>query len=441
MRTVLRQVANKYRAEIMALEIMTDHVHVLVEVDPQLGIHRLVKHLKGVSSYTLRQEFRTLKSRLPTLWTNSYFVSTVGGGAAGGHPTICRKAEERINIGCGQTANSGKPCFRRWKCAASCTTMRSKSGARLGSCAAQCVSFSMQSAQLPACKAADPALGKVYSQVLQDVLHRLDKTYQACFRRGRGFPRFKGQGWYDSFTYPQAGFGVNGGQLSLSKIGNVKIKLHRSLQGEVKTLTLKNENGKWYACFSSILDSEPLPENNDAIGIDVGLESFAVTSDAEIVDNPRWFRAAQKELRRKQRHVSRCTKRSSGWKRACCRVAKLDRHVFQQRNDFQHKLSRELVNNYGIITVEDLNIQGLARGRLAKSVHDAAWSGFIRKLSYKAESAGRWLVKVNARGTSQQCPCGRAVPKQLWDRKHHCSACGFKTIREHASALEILSRW
>jgi len=233
---------------------------------------------------------------------------------------------------------------------------------------------------------------------------------------------------------------VNGGQLSLSKIGNVKIKLHRSLQGEVKTLTLKNENGKWYACFSSILDSEPLPENHDAIGIDVGLESFAVTSDAEIVDNPRWFRAAQKELRRKQRHVSRCTKRSSGWKRACCRVAKLDRHVFHQRNDFQHKLSRELVNNYGIIAVEDLNIQGLAGGRLAKSVHDAAWSGFIRKLSYKAESAGRWLVKVNARGTSQQCPCGRAVPKRLWDRKHHCSACGFKTIRDHASALEILRR-
>ena len=107
-----------------------------------------------------------------------------------------------------------------------------------------CVSFSMQSAQLPACKAADPALGKVYSQVLQDVLHRVDKTYQAFFRRGRGFPRFKGQGWFDSFTYPQAGFRVNGGQLSLSKIGNVKIKLHRSLQGEVKTLTLKNENGQ-----------------------------------------------------------------------------------------------------------------------------------------------------------------------------------------------------
>src|SRR5207302_5097680 len=133
---VLRQVADKYRAEIMALEIMPDHVHVLVEVDPQLGIHRLVKHLKGVSSHSLRQEFRTLKSRLPTLGDEQLFRVHRRGGAAGGHPTIWRKSEERINIGCGQTANSGKSCFRRWKCAASCTTMLSKSGARLGSCAA-----------------------------------------------------------------------------------------------------------------------------------------------------------------------------------------------------------------------------------------------------------------------------------------------------------------
>src|SRR5205807_2777249 len=144
---------------------------------------------------------------------------------------------------------------------------------------------------------------------------------------------------------------------------------------------------------------------------------------------------------RKQRHVSRCTKWSSGWKRACRRVAKLDRHVFHQRNDFQHKLSRELVNNYGIIAVEDLNIQGLAGGRLAKSVHDAAWSGFIRKLSYKAESAGRWLVKVNARGTSQQCPCGRPVPKKLWDRKHHGSACGVEKGRTFRISVPKFGSW
>jgi putative transposase len=302
------------------------------------------------------------------------------------------------------------------------------------------IPFAMQSAQLPACKQADAAMRGVYSQVLQDVLHRVDKTYQAFFRRGKGFPRFKGKGWFDSFTYPQAGFGVEGSQVSLSKIGNVKIKWHRRLAGEVKTLTLKHENGKWYACFSCMVEVEPLPANDSVVGIDVGLESFAVTSDGEIVDNPGWFRTAQKKLRVVQRHVSRCSQRSGGWRKACRLVAQLHRHVFHQRNDFQHKLSRELVNNHGFIAVEDLNVKSLAGGMLAKSVQDAAWSSFTAKVSYKAESADRLLVKVNARGTSQPCPCGAPVPKKLWDRWHPCAACGLKTTRDHASALEILRR-
>ena len=302
------------------------------------------------------------------------------------------------------------------------------------------VTFAMQSAQLPACKEADAPMRGVYSQVLQDVLHRVDKTYQAFFRRGKGFPRFKGKEQYDSFTYPQAGFCLSGNQLSLSKIGNVKIKLHRPLVGEVKTLTLKNESGMWYACFSCMVDAEPLPANDDVVGIDVGLTSFAVTSAAEMVDNPRWLRQSQKKLRRLPRHVSRCKKRSTGWRRVQTAVAKLHRHVFNQRNDFQHKLSREIVNHYGFIAVEDLNIKGLAGGMLAKSVQDAAWSSFLAKLFYEAESADRQLMKVNARGTWQQCPCGAPVPKKLWDRKHVCGECGLSTTRDHASALEILRR-
>ena len=289
------------------------------------------------------------------------------------------------------------------------------------------VTFPMQSARLPACKQADAAMRKVYSQVLQDVLHRVDKTYKAFYRRGGGFPRFKGKGWFDSFTDPQLGFRVNGRQLSVSKMGNVKVKLHRPLAGEMKTLTLKHESGNWYACFSCLVDSELLPENDWAVGIDVGLECFAVTSAGEIVANPRWFGAAQKKHRVLQRHLSRCRKGSGGWRRAGRLLAKLHRHVFNQRHDFQHKLSRELVNHYGFIAVEDLNVKGLAGGWLAKSVQDAAWSSFIAKLIYKAESADRQLVKVNARGTSQPCPCGAPVPKKLWERKHHCLACGLAT--------------
>jgi putative transposase len=151
------------------------------------------------------------------------------------------------------------------------------------------------------------------------------------------------------------------------------------------------------------------------------------------------YRIAGIDVHKKQRHVSRCRKRSSGWRKACKSVARLHRRVFHQRNDFQHKWSRELVNHYGFIAVEDLNVKGLASGRLAKSAHDAAGSSVIAKLSYKAESADRLLVKVDARGTSQQCPCGAPAPKKLWDRKHHGTVCGLNTTRDHASALEILA--
>ena len=137
-----------------------------------------------------------------------------------------------------------------------------------------------------------------------------------------------------------------------------KVKLHRPLAGEVKTLTLKHESGKWYACFSCLVDSEPLPEKDCAVGIDVGLESFAVTSDAEIVDNPRWFCGAQKKLRVKQRHLSRCRKRSGGWRRAATLVAKLHRHVFNQRHDFQHKLSRRSVDGIFVVADAEHHIHG-----------------------------------------------------------------------------------
>jgi putative transposase len=304
----------------------------------------------------------------------------------------------------------------------------------------QSVTFKMQSDQLPACKEADPSLKSVYSQVLQDVLHRVDKTYQAFFRRGHGFPRFKGKGWFDSFTYPQLGFSIHDQQLSLAKIGNIKIKLHRPLEGTIKTVTLKSENDKWYVCFSCVVNSQPLPPCQDVLGIDVGLESFATTSDGEVIDNPRWFRAAQKQLRRKQRHMARCKKDTHIWRKASQQVALLYKHIFNQRNDFQHKLTRELVNQYGVIAVEDLNIKGLAGGRLAKSVLDAAWSAFMAKLAYKAASAGRVLMKVDPRETSQQCPCGNPVPKELSQRTHSCRVCGLETTRDHAAALEILRR-
>ena len=282
----------------------------------------------------------------------------------------------------------------------------------------------------------------VPSQVLQDTLRRLDKTFKAFFlrcQRGQvqGFPRFRSESRYDSFTSPQSGFQLQG-RLSLSKIGAIKIKLHRSIRGAIKTLTLKRENGMWYACFSCLVGAEPLPVSDQAVGIDVGLHFFAVPSDGTAIENPRPFKKMEKRLRRAQRRVARRKKFSQRWKKAVRMVGKMHRQAFHQRNDFQHKWSRDIVNHNGTIVVEDLNVKGLSRGRFAKSVQDVGWAGFFQKLSYKAASAGRLFLRVDPRGTSQRCPCGEAHNKVLRKREHVCVRCGLVTTRDHASALEIL---
>lgn len=304
------------------------------------------------------------------------------------------------------------------------------------------IGYVAQANQLGDIKAIRPDVAAVHSQVLQDVLRRLDKTFKSFFLRCKrkhtpGFPRFRSKSRYESFTYPQVGFKLNG-RLSLSKIGDVKIKLHRPVRGEIKTLTIKRENGFWYACFSCVVETQPLPIKEKAVGIDVGLNSFAVLSDGTEIENPRLYRKMQKRLRRAQRRVARRKKFSKRWKKAVRIVSKFHREVFNQRNDFQHKLSRQLVNNYGLIAVEDLNVKGLASGRLSKAVHDAGWAAFFSKLAYKAESAGRQFVAVDARGTSQRCPCGEPNIKLLANREHACVKCGLVTTRDHASAMEIL---
>ena len=308
------------------------------------------------------------------------------------------------------------------------------------------VNYYTQANQLKAIRVAGD-LGLANYSACQDVLRRVDKTYAAFFRRVRaghktGFPRFKPRTRFDSYTFPAYGDGCklrDNGRLYVQGVGEIKVKLHRLLDGEVKTLTLKRECGKWYSCFSvEVATTEPLPATGQAVGIDVGLESFAVLSDGSIFENPRHYRVAQAGFRRAQRKVAR---RQRGGNRRHKAVQKLQRvhvHVRNQRSDFHHQVSRQVVNTYDLIAVEDLNIKGLAGGMLAKSVHDAGWGGFLSKLSYKAENAGRTLVRVNPNGTSQRCPCGAAVPKTLGQRWHRCPGCGLSVSRDHASALEIL---
>ena len=281
----------------------------------------------------------------------------------------------------------------------------------------------------------------------QDVLRRLDKTFKAFFgriKRGEkaGYPRFKPHQRFDSITFPSYGDGIrllDNGKLRVQGVGCVKVKLHRPVEGKIKTVSLKREAGKWYVCFSVEVATPPLEPSSLAVGIDVGLASFAVLSDGTVIANPRQYRRAQAALRRAQRKVARRKKSGSGRKKAVRELQAAHVHVRNQRLDFQHKLSHGLVKTFGMIAVEDLNIRGLAAGMLAKAVHDAGWSGFFSKLAYKAESAGRLLVSVDPRGTSQRCSgCGCEVRKELKDRWHSCSACGLSVSRDHNSAKEIL---
>ena len=279
----------------------------------------------------------------------------------------------------------------------------------------------------------------------QDVLKRVDKAFKAFFRRVQqgqqpGFPRFKSHRRYDSITFPSHGDGnkLLVKHLRVQGIGDLKIKLHRPINGKIKTVSVKREGNHWYACFSCEVSSQPLPENSNQVGIDMGLTSFTTLSTGENIDNPRWFRVSQKKLRRAQRRVSRRRKFSKRWRKAIQLVLNIHRGIVNRRRDFQHKLSRQIVDANGFIAVEDLNVKGLAGGMLAKSVNDAGWSSFLRMLSYKAESAGRELIKVDPRGTSQRCPCGVSVPKKLRDQEHACTACGLVGGRDHVSAMEIL---
>jgi putative transposase len=309
------------------------------------------------------------------------------------------------------------------------------------------LTYYQQTAILPRLKQQRPSLKHVHSQVLQNVAARIDLAFQAFFRRIKagekpGYPRFCGRGRYDSFTYPQSGFQLAGDRLHLSKIGDVRVILHRPIEGKIKTCTIRRTaTGDWFATFSCEVEAKPLPPSSEGVGIDVGLESFAVLSDGTVIDNPRFFRRDEKDLARAQRKLSQAEKGTREYVRRRKAVAKIHKRIANRRNDFAHQLSRHIVNRFGFIAIEDLSVNRMVHNRcLSKSVMDAAWSQFFQYLSYKAECAGRTLVRVNPAYTSQDCSrCGHRQAKKLNDRIHDCSCCGLKIDRDLNAALNILA--
>lgn len=299
---------------------------------------------------------------------------------------------------------------------------------------------------LPHLKIDRPSLFDVHSQVLQNVNDRLDKAFQNFFRRCKagekpGFPRFRGVDRYNSFCYAQSGFSLNEAEIKLSKIGSIRIKLHRCLQGKIKTCTILREAGNWYACFSCEVESNPLTENTKSIGIDLGIENFATFSDGQSIANPRFFKKEEKAVAKSQKKLSKLEKGTPERKRQKKAVSKIHRRIKNKRADFCHKISRKIVNEYQCICIEDLNIsQMMPRSFLAKSIADVSWNQFTQFLTYKAEDAGRKLGVVNPAYTSQTCSkCGNIEKKKLSERKHCCLFCGYESTRDENAAKNILA--
>ncbi|HEX6800425.1 MAG TPA: transposase [Ktedonobacterales bacterium] len=313
------------------------------------------------------------------------------------------------------------------------------------------VTFAMQSAQLPAIKEVRPEYRDVNAQVLQDVLHRLDRAFQAFFRRVQagekpGYPRFRGRDRYDSFTYPQVGEHggavLDGSLLSLSKIGRIRVRLHRPLEGAPKTVTISREADGWYVCISCAdVPTAPLPPTGQETGIDVGLKVFLVTAHGEHIPNPRHYRKAERQLANAQRRVSRRTKGSHRRRKAVALLRRKHQTIARQRRDFHHKTALALLRQYDIVYLEDLRVRNLVRNpQLAKSISDASWGAFCTILHAKAAWAGRQVIAVPPAYTSQDCSgCGeRGFPKSLSVRTHVCPSCGLVIDRDENAARNIL---
>jgi putative transposase len=310
-----------------------------------------------------------------------------------------------------------------------------------------------QKASLTQLKLDRPWYKEIHSQVLQEVPKKVEKTFDRYLKgdsKGKksGRPRFKGVGQYKTFTFPQfKHYNFSDNIIKLSKIGNVKVIVHRQIPDgfDIKTVSVTKKADGYYVTLS--LDDKTVPTikpdfNTDKIvGIDVGLIDFFVTSDNERISAPKFLRKAERKLKSAQRKVSRRKKGSNRRKKAIKKLGKQHKKVTDTRKDFHFKIAKSLLDKYDVVAVEKLNIKGLAKTRLAKSINDAGWGQFISILSNKAENAGLKVIAINPNGTSQECStCGHKVKKPLSQRIHNCPVCHTSICRDLNAAINIKNR-
>ena len=321
------------------------------------------------------------------------------------------------------------------------------------------VGYMKQAVWLKAARASNADIAKTNYSSCQCTLRRVDKTYRAFFRRVKsgekaGFPRFKGKGQFKTVEYPSYGDGckLKRAACYFQYVGDVKAILHRPVEGTIKTMSFTHRADKWFVLIVCETDraapsrlegqSVPVSTGDRAIGIDVGLDSFATLSTGEKIDNPRFLRRDQNDLAKAQRKLCALPKGGLALPRRKARrvVSLIHERIANRRSNFAHQVSRDLVNRYDFIAFEDLAITNMmANHHLAKSIGDAAWNQLMNYTAYKAENAGGQVVKVDPRGTSQRCSaCGTIVKKSLSVRTQTCS-CGCVLDRDYNAALNILA--
>jgi putative transposase len=284
----------------------------------------------------------------------------------------------------------------------------------------------------------------INAQVLQDAIFRLDKAFDRFFAGG-GYPRFKAKERYRSFTYPQnTAFRIleGGKKIRLSKIGNVKLRYHRLLEGTQKTATvIRYPSGKWYVSICCELPDTPT-EDAPLTGFDLGLTNYLTSSDGIATKPLKAFKKAEKKFRREQRRLCRKGRSSENRRKQRRRVARTHEKVANRRRDFLHKTSRRVVDSYEGLAFEKLCVRNMLENHhLAKAIADAGWSTFVSMTAYKAEKAGKPFVLVGPKGTTQLCSvCGSIVAKTLSERTHRCPSCGLVLDRDHNAAINVASR-
>ena len=299
-------------------------------------------------------------------------------------------------------------------------------------------------------KRSNPDAENLHSHILQVVVQDLDKAFQAFFRRVKagetpGYPKFKGRNRFDSFGLKEYGngFKVDGRRLKLSGIGRLRVRWHRPTEGEIKTVRIRRQAGKWYACFACEVEEHPWPLSGQAVGIDVGLHHLLATSDNQVEENPRWYRKAQAKLRILQRRVSRRKLGGSHRRKAVLELQRQHEYLSNSRKDFLNKLAHSLILRYDCIALEDLQINRMVHNHnLSKSILDAGWGYLRQRLADKAVEAGRQVIPVPPSKTSKTCSsCGYAFEDlKLTDRWIDCPNCRLSIDRDVNAAVNIKKR-